>query len=147
MQDLSQTEEMLISAVMPFMSVYRLPHGQYGYKGHIINLPQDVTAFATSLPRYRSELDIVLVRREGAANSHRDFRVRKSVVLRALLWLKEHNKYYRTIDINPAALNELPDDGDLTGLDEVELETTCDDEEGLQPKLMTVLLYLLWPGS
>ena len=54
---------------------------------------------------------------------------------------------YRTIDINPAALNELPDDGDLTGLDEVELETTCDDEEGLQPKLMTVLLYLLWPGS
>ncbi len=41
-------------------------HGQYGYKGHnIINLPQDITTFATSLPRRPSDLDILLVRREG----------------------------------------------------------------------------------
>ena len=42
---LSQAEEMLISAVMPIMSIYRLPHGQLGYKGHVINFPQKVTAF------------------------------------------------------------------------------------------------------
>ena len=33
-------EEMLISAVMPIMSVYRLPQGQYEYSGHVVNLPQ-----------------------------------------------------------------------------------------------------------
>ena len=42
---------MFISAVMPIMSIYHLPHGQYGYGGHVINLPQDVTSFASSLPR------------------------------------------------------------------------------------------------
>ena len=54
-------EEMLISAIMPIMSIYRLPHGQYGYSGHVINLPQDVSSFATSLPRLPSELDVIVV--------------------------------------------------------------------------------------
>ena len=57
LQGLSQVEEMLISSVIPIMSIYRLPHGQYGYKGHVINLPQDITTFATSLPRLPKELD------------------------------------------------------------------------------------------
>ena len=76
---------MLISRVLPLMSIYRLPHGQYGYKGHIINLPQDIVSFATSLPRLANELDILLVRKEGSDNTHRDFRVRRSVIIRALL--------------------------------------------------------------
>ena len=108
---MSQAEEMLISAVMPFMSIYRLPHGQYGYRGHVINLPQDITTFASSLPRLPAELDVIFVRKEGSQNSHRDFRVRKSVVQRALMWLKRNNKYYHSIDIDVAALNQLPDDG------------------------------------
>ena len=57
-------EEMLVSAVMPIMSLYRLPLGQYGYTGHIINLPQDVISFAYSLPRLPSELDVLVVRKE-----------------------------------------------------------------------------------
>lgn len=39
---------MLISAVLPIMTVYRLPQGQYGYRGHVVNLPQDVASFATN---------------------------------------------------------------------------------------------------
>ena len=31
------------------MSVYCLPHGQYGYSGHTITLPQDVPTFVNSL--------------------------------------------------------------------------------------------------
>ena len=88
---------MLISAVIPIMTIYRLCHGQYGYRGHVINLPQDLTTFATSLPRLPKELDILIVRKEGSDCTHRDFRVRKSVVLGALLWLKHHNKYYRNL--------------------------------------------------
>ena len=37
-QGLSQVEKMLISAVIPIMSIYQLPHGHYGYKGNVINL-------------------------------------------------------------------------------------------------------------
>ncbi|CAI8017284.1 hypothetical protein GBAR_LOCUS10520, partial [Geodia barretti] len=61
---LTQVEEMLISAVMPIMSLYRLPQGQYGYTGHVVNLPQDVASFAHSLPRLPSDLDVIVVRRE-----------------------------------------------------------------------------------
>jgi hypothetical protein len=40
LQGLTQVKEILVSAAMPIMSIYRLPHGQYGYSGHVINLPQ-----------------------------------------------------------------------------------------------------------
>ena len=69
LQGLTQVEEMLISAVMPIMSVYRLPQGQYGYSGHVVNLPQDVASFSQSLPRLPSELDVIVVRKEGANQS------------------------------------------------------------------------------
>ena len=50
---------MLISAIMPIMSIYNLPHGQYRYSGHVVNLPQDVLSFATSLPSLPSEIDVL----------------------------------------------------------------------------------------
>ena len=75
---------MLISGVLPIMSLYQLPHGQYAYSGHVIKLPQDVASFANSLPRLPSELDIIVVWKEGAANAHHDFHVRRGVVLHAL---------------------------------------------------------------
>ena len=46
-----------IFAVMPIMSIYRLPLGQYEYAGHVINLPQDVVSFAQYLS---AELDASL---------------------------------------------------------------------------------------
>ena len=66
---------MLISVVLPIISLYRLPHGQYAYSGHVIKLPPDVASFVNSLSRLPSELDIIVVQKEGAANTHDDFRV------------------------------------------------------------------------
>ena len=74
-------EEKLISGVLPIMSLYCLPHGQYAYSGHVINLPQDVGYFANILPRLPSHLNVIVVRKEGAAESHHDFCMRRSVVL------------------------------------------------------------------
>ena len=108
---------MLISAVMPVMSIYRLPLGQYGYTGHVINLPQDVVSFAHSLPRLPSELDVLVVRKDSE-QSHRDFRVHRTVVQEALTWLLENNRYYRAnaVHLNEEALQQLPQDGNLTQL-------------------------------
>ena len=119
---------MLISAVLPIMSLYKLPHGQYAYSGHI-NLPQDVTTFANSLPQLPSELDVIVIRKEGVADSHHDFHVRRAVVLRALQWLLVNNKYYNHILINIEALMLLPEDGELSGLQSVSLESTSEDVE------------------
>ena len=73
---------------MRIMSVYQLPLGQYGYSGHVINQRQDVASFVSSLPRVPSQLDLVVVRRKGAAGSHK---VRRSCILQALQWLMENN--------------------------------------------------------
>ena len=89
LQGLTQVEEMLISAVKPIMSIYQLPHGQYGYSGHVINLPQDISFFANCLPRLPSDIDVIVVREKGANQSNRDLRVRRSVVHQALI---AHNK-------------------------------------------------------
>ena len=129
MQGLTQVEEMLVSAVMLIMSIYQLPHGQYGYSGHVVNLPQDVASFVSSLPRLPSELDVIIVRKEGASQSHWDFRVRRSVVHRALQWLITNNKYYRALNvrIDANALVQLPQDGNLSQLTSVTVESTDTD--------------------
>ena len=116
----SQVEEMLISAVMPIMSIYRLPRGQYGYSGHVINLPQDVVSFATSLPRLPVELDVLVVRKERD-QTHRDFRVRRAVIEQALTWLLHNNTRYRAnqIHLNQDALAQLPEDGSISTLTSV----------------------------
>ena len=45
------------------------------------------------------------------------------MVLRALQWLKQHNKFYQNIEISQAALDQLPEDGSLSSLREVEMDT------------------------
>ena len=61
---------------------------------------------------------------EGAVRSHRDFRIRRSVVHRALNCLVTHNQYYRSnhvhIDVN--ALDQLPHDGNLSQLTAITVE-------------------------
>jgi len=74
---------MLISPVIPMISVYRLPHGQYGYSEQVIN----------SLPRHASELDVVVIRKETSPSQHHDFCVLRSVVFSALKFLT-NNKYF-----------------------------------------------------
>ena len=111
-------DEMLIAAVIPIMSMYRLPHGQYGYSGHVINLPQDVLSFAATLPRLPSQVDIVVVRKDSGNQSHRDFHVRRSVMPCALQWLITNDRYYRAnqIRINPDILQLLEDSDVINAL-------------------------------
>ena len=140
---------MLISAVMPFMSIYRLPHGQYGYKGHVINLPQDIRTFVSHLPRLPSQLDILLVRKEGSDNTHCDFRVRKLVVLRALKWLNQH-KFYRNIEINQDALDQLPEDEALAVSEKWRWMLMMNSNSKLrmtQTFRILPLLFRLWSGK
>ena len=90
---------MLMSPILPMMSMYRLPHGQYGYNSHVINLPQNITAFINSLPRSLTDQDIIVVRQQHTnQSSHHDFHV------------------FSGITINTDNLALLPDDDSLIGI-------------------------------
>ena len=64
------------------------------------------------LPRRLKEAGFCVVRKVGNQHAkHKDFRVRRARVLGALQWLKANNPYYADIEIDPEALNALPEDG------------------------------------
>ena len=60
---------------------------------------------------------------EGAVHCHRDFRVRKSVVHRALNWLVTHNHSNNHVHIDVNALEQLPHDGNLSQLTSITVES------------------------
>ena len=69
LQDLTEVEEMLIARAFPIMCVYRKHGGQRGYKGHVLNLPQDVQGFLSTLPAYMSDLPVLIIRKQGAGKN------------------------------------------------------------------------------
>ena len=109
LRGLTQIEEMLIAQIFPIVSIYCLYDGQYAYHGNMINFPQDVLEFATRLPHCPSSLD----RCSSDGRVFRDFNVRRSVVSRALYWLKHNNCYYSNIAIDEEVLRSLPENGPL----------------------------------
>ena len=118
---------MLISAILPIMTLYHLPHSQYGYCGHVINLPQDVASFANGLPDLPIDLAVIVVRNKGAAQLHHDFCVRRSRVLSAVQWLQVN--IYHGVTINPDALDLLTGDGDMSGPTSITLDFTIDSNQ------------------
>ena len=98
------------------MSVYRKHGGQRGYKGHVLNLSQDIQGFLDRLPCNVQEIPILLLRRNGQDNTHTDLRVRRDRVLSALEWLQSNNPFYSNITIDHMALQRLPHDGVPTEL-------------------------------
>ena len=108
MEGMTHVEQILIAKVAPIMFVYRLKGRQYAHGGHDVNTPQDVTGFATSLPRLAADIPVLVVRRQGVeAEPHKDFVARRHKVYHALLRLKENNQYYRNISIDTDALNRF----------------------------------------
>ena len=61
-------------------------------------------------------MSLLLGKRERVVESHKDFRVRRSVVLRALQWLVVNNNCFHDVTINHNVLALLPTDEDLTDL-------------------------------
>ena len=62
LKDLTQIEKMLIACALPIMKVNMERGDQRGYSGHCINLPQNVTELATSLPIYPKIWQVLLSR-------------------------------------------------------------------------------------
>ena len=136
LQGLTQTEEMLISHALPIMSVYVKPGGQRAYKGHCINLPQNIQQLADCLPHYPKDVSVIIVRMKGKSNTFKDVIVRRQKVQDALNWLIPHNPHYRAIKINQHSLNSLQENGIPSEIQQVDCDSEqqdiCDPELGAQ---------------
>ena len=109
LKDLSFLEEMLISKQLAHMYISRLrTGGQFGYRNHVVAFPQDVNTFTRELPRRVTDAGILIVRKPGLQNTHRDYVVRRDAVMNALIWLKQNNPYYTDIVISDENLASLP---------------------------------------
>lgn len=125
---LTQVEEMLIAKALPIMHIYIKPGGQRGYSGHTINLPQNVSELAQSLPRYPKDLSIIIVRAKGKGNFVKNLSVRRQVVSDAIHWLIKNNPHYSDIELNYNALNSLPENDVPSELLSIETDDTTTDD-------------------
>ncbi len=133
LQTLTLPEQMLIALVYPRVFVYKLypKHLQFrpnvatlqrGMRGTVSSYDLDLEGAAAMIqgnlmPRPLSVLatvvSITFIGKGPMPKSwlHHTFRVRRRVVLRALLWLKANNpKYYGEIAIDAERLSTLPED-------------------------------------
>ncbi|CAG8547344.1 24094_t:CDS:1 [Gigaspora rosea] len=128
LQKLIEIEEMLIVQVFSVMVVYKLRGGQHGYRGNIINFPQDIEEFTTLLPWHPSFLNVLIICRQFDKDptAFRDFKIRRNKVAQALHWLKANNNYYSEITIDNENLQLLPEDGFID--DQLQVNQLIDNE-------------------
>lgn len=121
---LTFVEEQLIALVFVQQFVYLRGFGEVASKGHCINFNQDISQIASVLPRLPSELPIVIVKRKSSNDVTNDIKVRRSVILLWLNYLKNNSIVpgYRNVTICEERLNQLPEDGQPEGLTIIETE-------------------------
>ena len=73
--------------------------------------PAQIKEWATALPRHPSQVDILLVRKEGENGYCKDFRVRQSAIRLWLNFLIQNNPAYEGVQLDEDVLNSLPEGG------------------------------------
>ena len=119
-------EKMLIQRMSPFIPLHHIKNGTFGLKGHVCTFVQDISSVCNVLPRKPDSIEIVKVIHHYQKEIHGDlckkaFKVRKSKVLFALAWLKEHHVGYKDIVIEPKNMNLIPENEDEGSLEPSEI--------------------------
>ena len=126
LSDLTPVEQSAIQRMFVVMKIYRLARGATFLKGHCLTVNQDLAEFVTRLPPRPADLPMIFL---IGPNQRVPLKANSRKILRALEWLKEHNEFYRDIEIDFEALNAYPsnDNENVQGLNTVASETV--DEE------------------
>lgn len=115
--ELTMVEEMLISPIIPIMSVYRLSGGQLISRGCVVNFKQDISEIVRELPRAIQDLPLV-----GQQNSSKEMKVNRTGVLRTLEFLSKNSPEWKkyNISIDHTKILNLPFDDIPDNITEVE---------------------------
>ena len=114
LKEMTLTEQLLIQIYSAYVPVFCINRkGNVGYKGHCVCFPQDLNQVCESLPRTKTDV-IRVIKKYIQSNEEviTHFKVRKSKVMTALIWLKAHNKYYKDITIDESNLSWMSGDED-----------------------------------
>ena len=127
--DLSWIEEKLIARVHVSVQIQKCRmfsawaadgfHPQRQVQGHILSYPMEPTVILQKLPLSVNKLigliKVVFLSRKPITHANarklRFYIVRREKVVHALHWLMLHNPYYRDVQLDPAAIAQLPLDG------------------------------------
>lgn len=111
-RNLTQIEEMLISPIIPVMSVYTLNGGSSKFEGNTINFMQDVHEMAQVLPRLPSQIQLLVCRAPGKRLKDVYFLVNRERVHRFLVEAKRRKlPGFKDIIISEENLAALPENG------------------------------------
>lgn len=108
------------------MCMFRLPNGQLISRGFVANFSQDINSITTVLPRLN--VPILIVRRKGTNNVHKDFFVNRERIMKCLSFLCKYNQSWINmgIKIEQQNIESLPENGILNTLHEIESENEND---------------------
>ena len=85
------------------MKLVVLPYGQRTLQGQTVNFPVNTSKICSLLPKTLDNAGIVLIAPHSDSNetsvAQTCFSVRRSYVVTALHWLRQHNTLYRDIEI------------------------------------------------
>jgi len=118
LEDLTLMEEYVIARSHPIGTILKLkpngvrnPTAYNGIRGHIITIPQDPGPLLNILPspdlQFHDYIRVIWTSKtEPTVDDLKPFvEVRKDKVIRALLWLCEHNPLYKSVNINHELIN------------------------------------------
>ncbi|TMD61399.1 MAG: hypothetical protein E6I91_17785 [Chloroflexi bacterium] len=119
LEDLTLMEEYAIARSHPIGTILKLkpnglvnPTAYNGIRGHIVTIPQNPGPLLDILPspelQFHDHIKIIWSgRTEPTVDDLKPFvEVRKDKVIRALLWLCEHNILYKSVKINHELINQ-----------------------------------------
>ena len=120
---MTQVEEMLITPIVPFMSVLSTSSGHPVYSGFSANFRQDVIEFMKSIPLSLAQLRIMFVLRPDENNNMHACKVNQQRVTVVARWLVENNPYFLQYGITFSEVNAiaLPEDG-ILNIEEIHSE-------------------------
>ena len=113
---LTEVEEMLIAQHCPIMKIFKLkgPVGgqNFGFRGNVINVTQNLKSIVTTLPRIPATLPVFKVRKlytdGNDVQQYKDFQIHRQKIHEWLIFLKRFNPAYSGITISEDNMNSLP---------------------------------------
>ena len=69
LRKLTMVQEMLLSPVLPVMSVFKLKTGQNLHCRYVANFRQESAAFIDEVPRLADKIPFIIVKRNGQDNT------------------------------------------------------------------------------